>query len=57
MPQEVVKQQAAPVPPAHDISSPERCSIQEESYEDQHTSVTMNADTFPMPFMCSKQTL
>ena len=29
----------------------------EESYEDQHTSVTMHADTFSMSFMFFEQSL
>ena len=46
--------QAAPGPPDYDISSPERCSTwgrvpQRPAY--------LNDYAFPMPFMCSKQSL
>ena len=56
MPQELVKVQAAPGPPAPTYQVLKDAAPGEESYEDQHSSVTMHADIFPLPFMCSKQT-
>ena len=53
-PQEVAKPQTTPNLQADDVTICKDLAPGEESYEGQHTSLTMNADTFPMLFMFSE---